>query len=451
MAHFELYILNYNGVRFLPACLDSLCQLALGLHTLTVNVVDNGSNDDSKRFVTERYPQFNFISLGSNLGFSNGNNAGVEFRCRELRKTGGTCDYHVFLNNDTTVERDWLLEAARIFERDEKVGIVGSKSVFFDKFLVLRIVSDNPFSPADFGATDTRILGVHIEEPIQGENLLAEPSRHKYLGAYSLEGRRRWLAPESTIFLPVDNWQRAGCASIRLRNAHMGREIQSVQVRFGGREDALQKVVLQPGESTEVKLAYRPEDYVSVVQNAGSYIKSSWEAGDRGFLEIDGGQYDADAEVAAVCGVSLFIRAHLFEELGGFERNSFAYYEDTDLSVRARLRGWKCFYAARSRLRHVHCGSGVEHSEYFTTNVTYSRLLFASKVMEGKPWRELLSRYYQNAKREFFAFEKDRLIENKPYLRAMGRYFKHPLLFRINRMHAFFKRPSTQLAGLMTD
>ena len=57
-------------------------------------------------------------------------------------------------------------------------------------------------------------------------------------------------------------------------------------------------------------------------------------------------------EVAAVSGAAFAIRRTLFEMLGGFDEEMFLYMEDTDLSWRARLAGWRCLYSPESVVRH---------------------------------------------------------------------------------------------------
>ena len=63
-------------------------------------------------------------------------------------------------------------------------------------------------------------------------------------------------------------------------------------------------------------------------------------------------EFVADADVAAVSGCSFAMRADLFRELGGFDASFFMYLEDTDLSWRARRRGWRCRYVAGSVVHH---------------------------------------------------------------------------------------------------
>ena len=61
-----------------------------------------------------------------------------------------------------------------------------------------------------------------------------------------------------------------------------------------------------------------------------------------------------DEDVAAVSGGAFAVRAVLFRELGGFDRNIFIYQEDTDLSWRANLAGYRCVLAARSVVAHAY-------------------------------------------------------------------------------------------------
>jgi GT2 family glycosyltransferase len=57
-------------------------------------------------------------------------------------------------------------------------------------------------------------------------------------------------------------------------------------------------------------------------------------------------------EVDAVSGAAFAIRHELFEALKGFDEDTFLYMEDTDLSWRARLSGWRCLYTPDSVVLH---------------------------------------------------------------------------------------------------
>jgi GT2 family glycosyltransferase len=57
-------------------------------------------------------------------------------------------------------------------------------------------------------------------------------------------------------------------------------------------------------------------------------------------------------EVAAVSGAAFAIRRDLFHRLGGFDEGFFIYLEETDLSLRARLNGWRCISVPESIIWH---------------------------------------------------------------------------------------------------
>jgi hypothetical protein len=71
----------------------------------------------------------------------------------------------------------------------------------------------------------------------------------------------------------------------------------------------------------------------------------------RGFgLPAD--EFTVDADVPAVSGCSFAIRADLFRGLGGFDPSFFTYLEDTELSWRARVEGYRCRFVAASVVYH---------------------------------------------------------------------------------------------------
>lgn len=62
--------------------------------------------------------------------------------------------------------------------------------------------------------------------------------------------------------------------------------------------------------------------------------------------------YDTPCEVAAVSGAAFMIRRELFFQLGGFDSSFFLYMEDIDLSLRARLAGWRILYVPDAMVYH---------------------------------------------------------------------------------------------------
>lgn len=72
------------------------------------------------------------------------------------------------------------------------------------------------------------------------------------------------------------------------------------------------------------------------------------DVGDR-----DQGQYDVSEEVFVAPGGATLVRRDLFEAIGGFDERMFLYYEDVDLSWRAKIAGARIAVAPLSRVRHL--------------------------------------------------------------------------------------------------
>jgi GT2 family glycosyltransferase len=58
-------------------------------------------------------------------------------------------------------------------------------------------------------------------------------------------------------------------------------------------------------------------------------------------------------EVFGVCGAACLLRRELFTDLGGYDETYFAFYEDVDLNVRARIAGWRFAYEPEAAIWHV--------------------------------------------------------------------------------------------------
>jgi GT2 family glycosyltransferase len=78
-----------------------------------------------------------------------------------------------------------------------------------------------------------------------------------------------------------------------------------------------------------------------------------------GYGEPDDGRHDAPREVFAVYGCAVLCDTRMFEEVGLFEEGFFAYYEDIELSWRARLHGWGCMYVPSATVLHWEGASGA--------------------------------------------------------------------------------------------
>ncbi len=71
----------------------------------------------------------------------------------------------------------------------------------------------------------------------------------------------------------------------------------------------------------------------------------------------------------------MLLSARYLREVGTFDDRYFMYYEDTDLSWRGRLAGWRYCYVPESVVRHEHAASSKEGSALFMHYVERNRFL----------------------------------------------------------------------------
>lgn len=76
-------------------------------------------------------------------------------------------------------------------------------------------------------------------------------------------------------------------------------------------------------------------------------------------LEEDRGQYNDLQEIFWATGACMFVRASVYQQLGGLEPAFFAHMEEIDFCWRARNAGYKVMYNGLSQVLHV--GGGTLH------------------------------------------------------------------------------------------
>jgi GT2 family glycosyltransferase len=128
--------------------------------------------------------------------------------------------------------------------------------------------------------------------------------------------------------------------------------------------------------TVEIPASARPVD---VVNNVGSIVVTSGYGADRGYQDVDHGQYDEAQEVFALCGCAVAFRTEAGREVDWFDDDFFLYYEDTDLSWRLRAAGWRIRYEPKAVVRHIHSATSVEWSPTFVFHSTRNRLLMLTK------------------------------------------------------------------------
>lgn len=94
--------------------------------------------------------------------------------------------------------------------------------------------------------------------------------------------------------------------------------------------------------------------------------------------------YSEADEVAAIQGAAFAIRREVFELLGGFDEDFFIYVEESDLSLRARLNGWKCVYTPESIVEHDY------HLRFGPNKILYQERNRYIMLLKALKWKTLV-------------------------------------------------------------
>ncbi|WP_020572395.1 glycosyltransferase family 2 protein [Parafrankia discariae] len=376
-----IVIVNWNGAHLLPPCLDAVAKQDAPF-TFETHVVDNASADDSREVLAQRYPWAKLVPSDRNLGFAGGNN---------LALRGVTTPYAVLLNNDAIPEPDWLARLLAPFAEPggNRLGAVTGKVVFLPRFLRLTL-STSTFSP---GPHDPRELGVRVSSvTVNGREALREVLWEKL--TFGAEGPADapffWTRGEGELCVPVPE---GGPVTIGLTWA--GDTAKQVTLGWAGAGDTTATRTLPAGAepSTVSFTVDEGAPRVDVINNVGGIVLTDGYGADRGYQQIDAGQFDNPEEVFTACGNGMAMRTELGQALGWFDDDFFLYYEDTDLSWRIRARGYQIRYVPGAVLRHVHSASSVEWSPLFVFHTDRNRLLMLTKDATARTAVSAVARY----------------------------------------------------------
>jgi GT2 family glycosyltransferase len=154
-------VVNWNGIKFLPVCLDSLFKQTY--ENLEVIVVDCASKDESVPFIKSNYPKAKVIELKQDFGPP----YAINLAAREAKG-----EYILILNNDVYLPENLVTEMAEELEKDESCVINPTELSFEHKYVrsgwpawmgkylykIFKLKGENPFLPSTACCLTTKNL-----------------------------------------------------------------------------------------------------------------------------------------------------------------------------------------------------------------------------------------------------------------------------------------------------
>ena len=395
----SVVVLNYNGSKVIKNTLNSLLKLNYPKNKFEVWIVDNNSQDNSQKIIKEfskKHNNFHFIFSKDNLGFAGGNNLAIK---------KSRSKYIVLLNNDCIVDENWLLNLVKTAEKQHKVFSVGSKILLFPKFIRFSINGfEGKSSDISVKLTRSKLLSFY--------GLKENSIKHTYFSDRS-------ISFDLFVYPNVSDEKNLEFKVI-LNSSDYNKNIFKLFIVGNSNNNKLEinpYLIKKHKGKTSLTFKINPKIIKAFlfdkIQNAGSFVFHDGYGRDIGAVvsygeqdyEPDINQYNRDKEVFSTCGASCLYNREVLEKIGGLSESFFMYYEDTELSWRARNYGYKNYYSCQSVVRHLHGFSSKEWSEFFITQVEKSRLI---NLFFSTPSNVFYKELFKFASNSFYSLLKQR-------------------------------------------
>lgn len=123
------------------------------------------------------------------------------------------------------------------------------------------------------------------------------------------------------------------------------------------------------------------------IDKVGHLIFPDGQNRGRGTGERDRGQYERVEEVIWPDGCAAMYRKTMLDQIGGFDEDLFAYGDDAELGLRARIAGWRCLYMPEAVVRHRRGSTMGQGNPERVVLIERNRILLAVKLF---PWSLLV-------------------------------------------------------------
>jgi len=129
-------------------------------------------------------------------------------------------------------------------------------------------------------------------------------------------------------------------------------------------------------------------DHPNILQTAGKISHPRSLVGPHiGASEVDTGQYDETKDFEFLDDVFLLVRREVIQKVGGYAKEFFLYYEETDWCARVRQSGFRIVFAPKARIWHkgsMSTGGGTNSVNTFWNS--RNRYLFMYRNGTTQQW-----------------------------------------------------------------
>ncbi len=378
----SVIVLNYFGEKVIEATLNSLLNSSYPKNKYATIVVDNKSKDNSKEILlnfAKEYSNIRLFFLKKNLGFSKGNNVGI-------KKSKG--EFVALLNNDCVVEKKWLEELVKIANKDKNIFAVNSKILLYPKFITIRFNFNPKLLPVYTWLSKSNLYD------LSNSKLYYIPldKRDNY---FQIEVPYEPYRDKITEFTILFNSR-----ELKFNNIH---DLKKAIIFDNDAVNVTNIVVNGDDVEFQIQLnlsdSWIKKESLSKIQNAGIMVFQDGYGRDIGAIvsgnaqyhEYDLEQYNKEKEIYAACGAAVLYNKKILDKIGYLDESFFMYYEDVEISERARFAGFKIVYIPKAVVRHYHALFSKEWSPFFIYHVEKGRLLH---LLYNFPFRVFLLAYY---------------------------------------------------------
>lgn len=166
-------VVTYNAMRWVDRCLGSVVSSSVKADLF---IVDNGSTDETRDYISEHFPDAKLYRSPVNLKFGKGNNIGLEYALKN------NYDYVYLLNQDAWIMPDTISELLKVHTTYPQYGILSPLQMASDEntfeYIFNRLIVSN--FPENYASDD--VIPVDF---VQAAHMLISRACLEQVGGFS--------------------------------------------------------------------------------------------------------------------------------------------------------------------------------------------------------------------------------------------------------------------------